>query len=272
MSTLLDEIHYIHECLNLICKAESELLDTSFFGIFKKKNYIGIHNTLDVSSSKLAELFSSVDTYRGNSKSVDAVVNDAQNFIRALLSSTEKLVEINQALSQKALGKSYAMHSYNSDLNEFKFLQDQYCSIGDRMNANYRLYSHEIAQAKPQPKVSVQDDKFKKIYLKTEGYESQISNVMPVIEFESMQVPLNNGNDGSSKLLIPSVALSVVVGSAPLPRTEVVSKLWVYIKKNNLQDQTNKRNINTDSNLREIFGRPQVTMFELASLINKHLK
>jgi hypothetical protein len=89
---------------------------------------------------------------------------------------------------------------------------------------------------------------------------------------ESMQVPLNNGNDHFPKLLIPSVALSVVVGSAPLPRTEVVSKLWIYIKKHNLQDQINKRNINTDSNLRAIFGKPQVTMFELASLINKHLK
>ncbi len=74
------------------------------------------------------------------------------------------------------------------------------------------------------------------------------------------------------KPLTPSAALAAVVGSNPLPRTEVVSKLWAYIKKNGLQDKVNKRNINADDKLKAIFGKAQVTMFELASLVGKHLK
>ncbi len=62
-----------------------------------------------------------------------------------------------------------------------------------------------------------------------------------------------------------------MVGKAPLPRTEIVSKLWVYIKANNLQDAANKRNINADAKLKPIFGKDQVTMFELAGLIGKHV-
>ncbi len=74
------------------------------------------------------------------------------------------------------------------------------------------------------------------------------------------------------KALTPSAALAAVVGAAPLPRTEVVSKMWVYIKKHNLQDSVNKRNINADDKLKAVFGKAQVTMFELAGLIGKHLK
>ena len=79
-------------------------------------------------------------------------------------------------------------------------------------------------------------------------------------------------NAAFMKPLTPSGALAAVVGAAPLPRTEVVSKLWVYIKKHSLQDKTNKRNINADDKLKAVFGKAQVTMFELASLIGKHLR
>ncbi|CAM8629560.1 SWIB-MDM2_like domain containing protein [Comamonadaceae bacterium] len=79
-------------------------------------------------------------------------------------------------------------------------------------------------------------------------------------------------NAAFMKALTPSSALAAVVGSAALPRTEVVSKLWTYIKKHGLQDAANKRNINADAKLKEIFGKAQVTMFELAGLIGKHLK
>ena len=79
-------------------------------------------------------------------------------------------------------------------------------------------------------------------------------------------------NAAFMKPLTPSAALAAVVGAAPLPRTEVVSKLWTYIKKHKLQDAANKRNINADDKLRAVFGKAQVTMFELASLIGKHLK
>ena len=69
-----------------------------------------------------------------------------------------------------------------------------------------------------------------------------------------------------------SPALARIVGSKPLPRTEVTKKLWAYIKKNRLQDSVNRRNINADSNLREVFGgKSTVSMFEMTKLVNKHL-
>jgi chromatin remodeling complex protein RSC6 len=79
-------------------------------------------------------------------------------------------------------------------------------------------------------------------------------------------------NAAFMKALTPSPQLAAVVGTAPLPRTEVVSKLWAYIKKNKLQDQANKRMVNADAKLKEIFGKPQVSMFEMAGLIGKHVK
>jgi upstream activation factor subunit UAF30 len=73
--------------------------------------------------------------------------------------------------------------------------------------------------------------------------------------------------------LTPSSALAEVVGSKGLPRTEVVKKLWVYIKANKLQDKTNRRMINADAKLKPIFnGKGQVSMFDMAKHISKHLK
>jgi upstream activation factor subunit UAF30 len=79
-------------------------------------------------------------------------------------------------------------------------------------------------------------------------------------------------NAAFMKALTPSPQLAAVVGSAPLPRTEVVSKLWAYIKKNKLQDSVNKRMVNADAKLKDIFGKAQVSMFEMAGLIGKHVK
>jgi chromatin remodeling complex protein RSC6 len=70
----------------------------------------------------------------------------------------------------------------------------------------------------------------------------------------------------------PSPQLSEVVGAEPLPRTELTKRLWAYIKKNGLQDQNNKRMIKADDRLRPIFGKAQVNMFEMTSLVNKHVK
>ena len=75
------------------------------------------------------------------------------------------------------------------------------------------------------------------------------------------------------KPMQPSSELSAVVGSAPLPRTEVTKKLWGYIKRKGLQDSKNRRMINADDNLRPVFGgAKQVSMFEMTRLVNKHLK
>lgn len=79
-------------------------------------------------------------------------------------------------------------------------------------------------------------------------------------------------NPAFMKPLTPSAALAAVVGNSPLPRTEVVKKLWAYIKKHGLQDSKNRRNINADDNLRTVFGKGQVSMFEMTKLVSKHLK
>ncbi|MEY3445856.1 MAG: hypothetical protein RIR45_611, partial [Pseudomonadota bacterium] len=69
----------------------------------------------------------------------------------------------------------------------------------------------------------------------------------------------------------PSAELAAVIGAEPVARTQVIKKLWDYIKANNLQDATNKRAINADAKLLAVFGKPQVTMFELAGIAGKHL-
>lgn len=65
--------------------------------------------------------------------------------------------------------------------------------------------------------------------------------------------------------------LAAVVGKGPMPRSEVVKALWVYIKKNDLQNPANKRNILADDKLKPIFGKDEVTMFEMTKLVSKHL-
>ena len=73
--------------------------------------------------------------------------------------------------------------------------------------------------------------------------------------------------------MTPSPELAEVVGSKPLPRTEVTKKLWAYIKKNGLQDQKNRRMIKADDALKPVFGgKGTVNMFEMTKLVNKHLK
>lgn len=79
-------------------------------------------------------------------------------------------------------------------------------------------------------------------------------------------------NAAFMKALTLSKELAAVLGDKPLPRTEIVSKLWVYIKANKLQDQINKRMINADAKLKAVFGKAQVSMFEMAGLIGKHVK
>lgn len=79
-------------------------------------------------------------------------------------------------------------------------------------------------------------------------------------------------NAAFMKPLTPSAELAAIVGSTPLPRTEVTKKIWDYIKEHNLQDAANRRNINADSKLRPIFGKEQVSMFEMTKLVSQHLK
>jgi chromatin remodeling complex protein RSC6 len=80
-------------------------------------------------------------------------------------------------------------------------------------------------------------------------------------------------NAAFMKPMQPDAALSAVVGSSPMPRTEITKKLWAYIKRKGLQDAKNRRQINADENLKPIFGgKSSVSMFEMTKLVNKHLK
>lgn len=72
--------------------------------------------------------------------------------------------------------------------------------------------------------------------------------------------------------LTPSNALAEVIGSKPMPRTEIIKKIWEYIKKKDLQDKKNRRMINADDKLKPLFGKAQISMFELAKVVNKHVK
>ncbi len=71
--------------------------------------------------------------------------------------------------------------------------------------------------------------------------------------------------------LKPSAQLAEVVGAEPLPRTEVTKRLWDYIKAHNLQNPANKKNVLSDAKLKAIFGKDEVTMFEMTGLVGKHL-
>ena len=80
-------------------------------------------------------------------------------------------------------------------------------------------------------------------------------------------------NAAFMKPMTPSAELAEVIGSTPVPRTEVTKKLWDYIKKHKLQDPANKRNINADDKLKKVFdGKSTVSMFEMTKLVGKHLK
>jgi chromatin remodeling complex protein RSC6 len=95
-----------------------------------------------------------------------------------------------------------------------------------------------------------------------------VASVATAPAAESKRAP----NAAFMKPLTPSAALAAVVGKKALPRTEAVKKIWEYIKKHDLQDAANKRNINADKKLKAVFGKDQVTMFEMTKLMSAHLK
>ena len=89
----------------------------------------------------------------------------------------------------------------------------------------------------------------------------------------SAKKPARKPNAAFMKPVTPSPALAEIVGAKPMPRTEVTKKLWLYIKKNKLQDPKNKRMIKADAPLKTVFGgKAAVNMFEMTKLVGKHLK
>jgi upstream activation factor subunit UAF30 len=90
---------------------------------------------------------------------------------------------------------------------------------------------------------------------------------------ESTKQPGRKGNAAMAKPVQPDEKLAAIVGSTPIPRTEITKKIWDYIKQHNLQDAKNRQRINADDKLKPVFdGREQVTMFEMTKLISGHMK
>jgi upstream activation factor subunit UAF30 len=91
------------------------------------------------------------------------------------------------------------------------------------------------------------------------------------LELQIRRNLMAKANSAFMKPLTVSSDLAAVIGKGPMPRSEVVKKLWDYIRKNKLQDASNRRNINADDKLKPVFGKAQVNMFEMTKLVSKHL-
>jgi hypothetical protein len=145
MTSLLMKIHQVHDCLNIICDVESDIFDSSFKGLFRKKDYAGNEGVLQTTATKLTQIHDSLKTYQSGNSGIDMVIEDLKNYSYALALSTIQLILINKQLGEKANGKPYSMGDYNRDVNMFRELQDNYMSFGAKLNADYKLYSYEIA-------------------------------------------------------------------------------------------------------------------------------
>ena len=110
----------------------------------------------------------------------------------------------------------------------------------------------------------------KKVAAKTAAPAKKVAAKAPAAK--KVAAKKRTPNAAFMKALTLSPALAAVVGDKPLPRTEIVSKLWTYIKSKGLQNQVNKRMIDADDKLKAVFGKAQVSMFEMAGLIGKHVK
>jgi len=112
----------------------------------------------------------------------------------------------------------------------------------------------------------------KKVVAKAKAAEKKVVKKVAAVKKTVVKKVKRAPNPAFMKPMQISDALSKIVGSKPLPRTEVTKKLWEYIKNNKLQDSVNKRDINADENLKAIFGgKSKVSMFEMTKLVNKHL-
>ncbi len=124
------------------------------------------------------------------------------------------------------------------------------------------------AAAKAKPKAPAK----KKVAAKKAPAKKAVVKKAPAKKAPAKAKVKRKPNAAFMKPMNISDALQPIVGSKPLPRTEVTKRLWVYIKKNNLQDPKERRNINADENLKKVFnGKKQVSMFEMTKLVSKHL-
>ena len=111
----------------------------------------------------------------------------------------------------------------------------------------------------------------KKVAVKKVAAKKVVAKKAPAKKAAAKKVA-RKPNAAFMKPMTPSAVLAAVIGATPVPRTEVTKKIWVYIKKHDLQDAKNRRNINADDKLKPLFGKAQVSMFELTKIISGHLK
>jgi len=132
-------------------------------------------------------------------------------------------------------------------------------------------------ETKPKKAAATENEPAKKAS-STAAKSTSVKRASPVESKPAKTASAGKGASGKKvnpalmKPLQPSQELAAVVGSKPLPRPEVVSKVWDYIKKNNLQNPSNKREINADDKLRAVFGKDSVSMFEMNKHLAQHLK
>jgi len=129
-----------------------------------------------------------------------------------------------------------------------------------------------ISRRKQMVKKTVVKKAVKKVVAKAKAAEKKVVKKVAAVKKTVVKKVKRAPNPAFMKPMQISDSLAKIVGSKPLPRTEVTKKLWEYIKKNKLQDSVNKRDINADENLKAVFeGKSKVSMFEMTKLVNKHL-
>jgi upstream activation factor subunit UAF30 len=136
-------------------------------------------------------------------------------------------------------------------------------SPNPRTSTTYVMEKFKMATAKPPAK---KEPPVKKVAVKTAAPAKKVA-----AEKTAAPAKKRTPNAAFMKALTLSPQLAAVIGAAPLPRTEVTKKIWEYIKAHKLQDDANKRMINADAKLKVIFGKDQVSMFEMTKLVNAHL-
>jgi chromatin remodeling complex protein RSC6 len=134
-----------------------------------------------------------------------------------------------------------------------------------------KVAAKKVAAKKPAvKKVAAKKSAAKKVAAKKPAAKKVAAKKAPAKKAKATTA--RKPNAAFMKPLTPSAALAAVVGANPLPRTDVTKKVWDYIKKHGLQDAKNKRNINADDKLKAVFGgKKSVSMFEMTSLVSKHL-
>jgi hypothetical protein len=144
MRSLLLILGDIHSCLKIICEIESDVLDSSLFGLFRKKDFSSNEQKLLIVKEKLETLASELAQYKSNKQIAMTITLDAAYYLKALYETGASLSILNANLQDKSSGGKYSLIEYNEDLSIFRKCQENYLKAGDVLNAKYRLYTSEL--------------------------------------------------------------------------------------------------------------------------------